>query len=465
MRAAVVAGGKIAFNCGAAPKTITFTSFMQSDKDFDLDGGDKVVLSGGKTTRLFNGWSGKVMTFRNMTIRDGYVNANSQGAGNNDGSGAIHTNFRGGIIAENVQFLDNVSVNGKSERHGGAVSTHESPVAIFYNSVFKGNSGHLGSAINNLLTNLQVINSSVLNNTLDQEGFGGAIYSDGGQGAISGVYPGAANYLSNGTIDVCGSVLDSNRGGYTGALYTCGYSNDQTTVDRSVINNNSTGDVTGVANGGGITAQCNGRLLVKNSTISNNSAKGYGGGINVGTPNNAVPLDRFVIINSTITGNITTMFDSDSGKNIGGVGGGIFAYGGSKTNLLNNVTLTKNSSGRGGAILFNSPVNAVATNTIIANNISTNKYNQQVNCGGPLLSGTRVIEFPASNEACSTSPTAVDPGLSGAALADNGGPTMTLMPPASSAAKGFGVGCEANDQRGTSRATRCDAGALFVKTP
>ena len=225
-----------------------------------------------------------------------------------------------------------------------------------------------------------------------------------------------------------------------------------------MINNNSTGDVTGVANGGGITAQCNGRLLVKNSTISNNSAKGYGGGINVGTPNNPVPLDRFVIINSTITGNITTMFDSDSGKNIGGVGGGIFAYGGSKSNLLNNVTLTKNSSGRGGAILFNSPVNAVATNTIIANNISTNKYNQQVNCGGPLLSGTRVIEFPASNEACSTSPTAVDPGLSGAALADNGGPTMTLMPPASSAAKGFGTRVNEN-----TKIKNCSVGQAVAK--
>ena len=474
LRTAVLAGGKIAFNCGAAEKTITFTSFMQSDKDFDIDGAGKVVLSGGGTTRLFNGWNSKTMTFRNLTIRDGYFNAASPGAGNEQGAGAIHTNFRGGIIADNVKFLNNVSIDAKtgpnkSERNGGAVSTHESPVAIFYNTVFDSNSGHLGSALNNLLTNLDVINSSVLNNRLDQEGFGGAIYSDGALRTYANPNsPNTSSFTSNGTVNVCGSVIDGNTGGYTGALYTCGYANDQTTVDRSVINGNSTGDVTGVANGGGITAQCNGRLLVKNSTISNNSAKGYGGGINVGTPDNPNPLDRFVILNSTITGNRTTMFDSNSGKFIGGVGGGIFSYGKSTTHLLNNVTITNNSSGQGGGILFNDPVNASATNTIIANNISTNPWNMAKNCGAPLLNGSGVIEFPAAaagTKACALAPLTTDPRLSGVSLADNGGPTLTLMPPVSSSAFGIGTGCEATDQRGLSRGMRCDAGAVFIRTP
>lgn len=443
---------------------------MQSDKDIDLDGGGKIALSGGKVTRLFNGWSGKTMTFRNLIVRDGYFDASNMGAGNQQGAAAIHTNFRGGIIAENVQFLDNVSVNGltRSERNGGAVSTHESGIAIFYNTLFKGNRGQLGSAINNLLTNLQVVNSSLLNNTLDEEGFGGAIYSDGALRTYDNPQsPSTSPFTSNGTVDICGSVLDGNKGGYSGALYTCGYANDQTTVDRTVINGNTTGNVKGVANGGGITSQCNGRLLVKNSTISNNSAKGYGGGIAQGTGNDRKPLDRMVILNSTITGNRTTLLDDKSGKNDGGVGGGIFAYGPATNHLFNNVTITNNSSGQGGGVLFNDPTNAVVTNAIIANNLSTNPYNMAKNCGGPFLNGTGVVEFPAivNGKACTTSPNYADPGLSGVSLANHGGPTPTLMPPASSAARGIGISCEATDQRGVGRAARCDAGAVLIDTP
>jgi len=184
LRTAVAAGGKIAFACGALEKTITLTRVIGVAADADLDGGGRVVLSGGKTTRLFTVFGGKVLTLRNITIRDGYFNNATMKDPDLHWKGAagVQTNFRGGIIAENVKFLNNVSVQGGvgSERNGGAVSTHESPVAVFYNCLFQGNSGHLGSAINNLLTNLEVVNSSVLDNKLFDEGFGGAIYSDGG---------------------------------------------------------------------------------------------------------------------------------------------------------------------------------------------------------------------------------------------------------------------------------------------
>jgi len=278
LRTAMAAGGKIDFSCGAAEKTITLTSLIGVATDADLDGGGRVVLSGGKTTRLFTVAGGKVLTLRNITIRDGYFNNATMEDRDLRRSGAagVHTNFRGGIIAENVKFLNNVSIQGGvgSERNGGAVSTHESPVAVFYNCLFQGNSGHLGSAINNLLTNLEVVNSSVLDNKLFDEGFGGAIYSDGG----GRIYD---NSKKNGTIDICGSLLSGNTGGYSGgAMYTCGYANDQTTVDRSLIKDNYAGNnVKGVATGGGIAAGCNGRILVKNSTIANNKVKGYGGGI------------------------------------------------------------------------------------------------------------------------------------------------------------------------------------------
>ena len=52
-----------------------------------------------------------------------------------------------------------------------------------------------------------------------------------------------------------------------------------------------------------------------------------------------------------------------------------------------------------------------------------------------------------------------DPNL--APLADNGGPTPTMMPPAGSVAIGLGADCPDTDQRGEPRPTdSCTAGAV-----
>jgi len=483
LRTAVAAGGKIAFACGALEKTITLTRVIGVAADADLDGGGRVVLSGGKTTRLFTVFGGKVLTLRNITIRDGYFNNATMKDPDLHWKGAagVQTNFRGGIIAENVKFLNNVSVQGGvgSERNGGAVSTHESPVAVFYNCLFQGNSGHLGSAINNLLTNLEVVNSSVLDNKLFDEGFGGAIYSDGGARTYDNPNsPDTSPYTNNGTINICGSLLSGNTGGYSGgALYTCGHTNGQTTVDRSLIKDNYAGNnVKGVATGGGIAAGCNGRILVKNSTIANNKAKGYGGGIWQHTTN-SVPalLDRLVLINSTVTGNSTTMGSKTgvdaNGKDVydfgnGGVGGGIVISNNGSFSVLNNVTVTNNTSGQGGGIYVTGSNNATATNTIVANNQSTNPWGQAKNCSDAFKTARALIEYPplapGGGRACAAAPLGTDPKLAGVSLADNGGPTPTLMPPATSSAFKIGASCEANDQRGISRATRCDAGAVFI---
>ena len=486
LRTAVAAGGKIAFACGAAEKTITLTSVIEVNVSADLEGAGRVVLSGGQTTRLFTVMGrNRVLTLRNITIRDGYFNNITSTSGadrDNRGAGGIHVNPFGGIIAENVKFLNNISVRGGGlggERNGGAVSTHESPVAVFYNSLFQGNGGHLGSGINNLLTNLEVVNSSFLDNRTFDEGFGGAIYSDGGFRTYDN--PNAVStspYTSNGTINVCGSLFSGNRGGYSGgAMYTCGYANDQTTVDRSLIKDNYAGDnVKRIATGGGIASGCNGRLTVKNSTIANNTVKGYGGGIwqNIGSSSSGPPLNRLVLLNSTITGNITTLGPKNGvdaeGKDTydfgdGGVGGGVLIDNQDSPAVLNNVTITNNTSGRGGGVFLKEPNRATGTNLIIANNQSTNAFNQMKNCSALFETASALIEFPArTSPECAAAPLGTDPRLAGVALADNGGPTPTLMPPANSSALGIGASCETNDQRGTSRAGRCDAGAVLIKT-
>ena len=57
-----------------------------------------------------------------------------------------------------------------------------------------------------------------------------------------------------------------------------------------------------------------------------------------------------------------------------------------------------------------------------------------------------------------TGPLVADPLLG--ALSDNGGPTATMAPAASSPAVGLGTGCPPTDQRGQPRGEPCTAGAV-----
>jgi hypothetical protein len=47
-----------------------------------------------------------------------------------------------------------------------------------------------------------------------------------------------------------------------------------------------------------------------------------------------------------------------------------------------------------------------------------------------------------------------------AAVADNGAPTLTMLPVAVATAVQVGTGCPASDQTGKPRATRCSLGAV-----
>jgi hypothetical protein len=72
--------------------------------------------------------------------------------------------------------------------------------------------------------------------------------------------------------------------------------------------------------------------------------------------------------------------------------------------------------------------------------------------------GSRNVQFPQSGT-CPADTVRQDPGL--AALADNGGPTQTLLPAANSPVLGIGQSCPPTDQRGQPRsATGCDSGAV-----
>ncbi|HMJ10992.1 MAG TPA: choice-of-anchor Q domain-containing protein, partial [Polyangiaceae bacterium] len=72
--------------------------------------------------------------------------------------------------------------------------------------------------------------------------------------------------------------------------------------------------------------------------------------------------------------------------------------------------------------------------------------------------GSKNVQFGVSGT-CPSDTLRQDPKL--AALANNGGPTLSMMPAADSPALGIGQSCPATDQRGQARSSSgCDSGSV-----
>ncbi len=217
---------------------------------------------------------------------------------------------------------------------------------------------------------------------------------------------------------------------------------------------------------GGVYVQSTGSIMIRESSITNNSSDSSGGGLE----NNG----SAVVVNSTISGNSASTF-----------GGGVSNGG---TLLLANVTVANNTaglsgtSGGGGGIMMLAGV-ATLQNTIVADNVDlVPTYSND--CSGSLVSaGYNLVEDMAScsfTGDLSGNQTGVDPMLS--ALANNGGGTLTQALQAGSPAiqGGNPAGCLDDlgspltvDQRGYIRpvntfgapGSTCDIGAYEYASP
>jgi uncharacterized repeat protein (TIGR01451 family) len=208
------------------------------------------------------------------------------------------------------------------------------------------------------------------------------------------------------------------------------------TIVRSTIRNNRlTGGTPPVAAiGGGINTF--GDLTVTNSTITGNTVDSpalvnMGGGVGAGLDPTSITATTVSIVNSTISGNA--------------------------------VTGAPTSAGGGLAISSVSPTVAMSvTNTIIQGNTVNGAQSE---CSGVVaptsannLTGDATCLFTDAGSFQG------DPLLG--ALANNGGPTDTLLPAEASPTidAGTGTGCPATDQRGVARPQRsaCDIGAVEV---
>ena len=221
--AAVAKGGVITFNCGADPVTIvlTQTAKVYNDKGTKLviDGGNKVTLSGGGTTRILymstcdkaqvyppgpgdcNTNPGVELVVQNITFVDGNSTGIPEGTTNGAGGGAIHAQG-GSLKVVNARFFNNQCDPLGSDLGGGAIRKLDYLVAPgagparpvwIVNSTFGGKMGYgnscaNGGALSSIGVSWNILNSLFSFNTAvghgansGMGGNGGAIYNDGNE--------------------------------------------------------------------------------------------------------------------------------------------------------------------------------------------------------------------------------------------------------------------------------------------
>ncbi len=430
LQTAATAGGTIVFNCGASPITIPITSTVMFASETVLDGGGKVTLDGGGATRIlylasnYNTPTPR-LTVQRLTFVHGMGPAS--GTDTDRGGGAIYRTG-GSLTVIDCTFNDNHAGATGQDLAGGAIYGFGGGETVIVGSTFTNNSASDGGAVGSLNGNLTIIDSTFDGNAATgtggnpgNGGCGGAIYMDGSHEATS----------------LCGvTIANSTAGAIGGGFFRV--SNDHTgtfAMDRSTVDRNTVTPTTS-GNAGGLYLE--GLALdITNSTISRNQAF-YNGGIWINTC-------TVQMTNDTIAENIAT----------GSNGGGVW-LGNGPTGTMLNCTIANNHSTAMGQVaggIFGGGLTLV--NTLVANN--TAMYTPT--CDVKRSDGSGNLQWP-DGSLCTAAPLVADPML--AALANNGGPTETMLPAAGGPAPGIGMGCPAMDQRGMPRASPCTAGAVEV---
>jgi hypothetical protein len=463
--AAVTTGGIITFDCGgAATIPITSEKELSTKGDTVIDGGGEITLDGGGATRIlhFNGGNYRVtttvVTLQNLTLAHAKASGTpipsvpqpspcSQGYEIDGGGGAILVND-GVLHVINSTFIQNASASPGPDVAGGAIYATGSRGVVIVGSVFEGNTGSNGGAVGCLNSDLSIANSVFSQNQATGSGAnsvdtstcsvdGGEVGNGGNGGAIS------IDGGSDGALTVCGATFEKNASGALGgAMFRTPDGATQTSTFQECTLDGNT-----AVQGGGAVYFHNSNLVIEASTISNNSAPGAGGIQADGT--------TLTLTNDTFAANVATK----------GLGGAIALFGNGGT--MTNCTFAGNQSS-GGSGYFAAAIAGGDTftiqNTLFAND-TTNDPGSPMQCQDT-ASGSGDLQWPkdhttgtAPDTACVTGITFADPQLG--ALANNGGPTETMLPATGSPAAGIGTTCPATDQRGQTRpASGCTAGAV-----
>jgi hypothetical protein len=265
---------------------------------------------------------------------------------------------------------------------------------------------------------------------------------------------------------ISGLAVRNGLGDYGGGIFV--QAGQLTLSEASVSDNTSTG-------GGGGVAVHTGTLTLESSTISGNTAGAFGGGIYGEAHSGSGGAGTIAVRNSTISGNTaadygggvyfnyrtadsvvnSTIYDNSAGAD----GGGLYHFGGVLAGeglVVTGTTITHNDADRGGGIASagesDQAYQPVIRDSIVSANAAA--------AGADVSAVTGTLEVDFSLIGAPDPATILDrtgPNLTGqdpqlGPLADNGGPTETQKPAATSpvvdAGSAFAL---TSDQRGLAR--------------
>lgn len=345
-----------------------------TSQDGEADANKKVeIVDGTITGAKDSGVTVKDAGDTNVLLKDLTIEKNEGKQG-----GGVHIENSKNVTIDHCIILDNktteVSKNGTdvSVGAGGGVFVSNNSNVTITDSEIQNNTGTRGGGIYVDNSTVEVEDSTIDNNTAtdvpsdsptSNKGLGGGIYSFDSTLTVtdSTISDNEAKGSTSLIISNDGELSSSTLGNGGGGICAVGKKSDVTLDKVTVTGNKATSNVsTNLGAGGGIEAQ-GGSLTVKDSTISNNNARGNGGGIFSAEGN---VLD---VSGSTIQGN-----KADNG---GGIHTGE-ARDVSKTPSKATITDTKIleneaiGSGEGGGVHVGTRADATLKGCTVANNKS-----------------------------------------------------------------------------------------------
>lgn len=460
LQALITAGGKINFNGGSAPFTLTLTSTLEvpSRKEVIIDGKGLLTISGNNLVRIFNKdapanqGEGTLFGVQNMKLINGKASDRLGGA-------AILGNYFGSLKVINVTFDNNQSQLSHPDACG-AVHTGGYKEVLFSNCVFTSNKGANGGAVGTIGSSSEFINCKFENNKAT--GTGGTGTSASGLGGIGGaVYNDGVNQNGvNNYIKMCGCTFINNTAGHeAGALSVIFYAGQGSVMamDKCSFEGNSCSP-----DKGGAFYFMNGNISVANSTFADNSSAAVGGAIWASNYNAN-------IINCTFKGN-----NALNGTN--GLGGALAldGSGANKAATVTYCTFAENRAGDFASAIFNGGSLTLTNNLFYKNKVGLGSQgnadagavinknsNLTVNLGNLQFPKEYTSQYGTANDFWLTSSVLTTDALL-QPLSDNQGPNKTMALGVGSPAigKATNITTITTDQRGKPRKAIPDIGAF-----
>lgn len=326
------AGDEITFDTSLAGVSVSVLNdriYLNKDLTITGLGATRTIIDGGGVSSLFKIKGGKTVEISGVTLTNAYTSL-SGGALRNGGNLTI----RDSILTGNVSGDDGGAIFSK----GG--STSPAMLTIINSTLSNNISGDDGGAINSYNASLTIIDSNISGNSSDDTG--------GGVGQV------------NGTTLIQNSTISGNSAGRVGGGLHGETQSSATVRTVLVVSGSSVSDNVAQSYGGGI-SMLRGNLTIQDgSSVRNNQAARNGGG--VWSHGDKYGPSIFELLDSELSGN----------RALSGDGGGLYTDGPggdtSSATVINSLILNNSAGDDGGGIALRR-----GTLTVSGSEISENR--------------------------------------------------------------------------------------------